>query len=109
MVFNRMAGLQVFLAAVPSAVTYAVLHYGLGWESAPWWAALAALVCIVPVDALTRLANIADGEDEDGDPVEGDGVGALVYPASGGHLMFIPMYAIASLMTVGLLAGVINP
>lgn len=100
-VFNTFAGVQVALAALPAGLVYVILHYALGWESATWWATLVGALCVVPMDLLFRLMKVS-GDDEG---EKGMGIGAFFFPTGGGHLMFLPMYAVSSLAAVGLAVG----
>lgn len=105
-VFNTVAGIQVALAAIPAVLIYAAMHYGLASPSAGWWAAAIALVCLVPIDLLTRASNMG-GDEETGEA--GMGASALFLPSGGGHIFFLPMFLIAAVLGVALCAGVINP
>lgn len=80
MFFNVTAGVQLGVVAVPVCLVYAALHFGMGWESAPFWAAIIGGLCLVPVDLLTRISAMGGGEDEPGGPM------ALIRPASGVQL-----------------------
>ena len=107
MIFNVYAGLQVALVAIPAGVVYAIAHYGLGWDTAAWWAALVGTLCLVPVDGFARVASMGGSEDdEDESPA---GIGALVAPSSGGHLMFLPVWCVGGALAVMLVLGIVNP
>lgn len=106
MIFNVYAGLQVALVALPAGLVYGVTQYGLGWDTAAWWAAFVGALCLFPVDLVTRLSAMrAVGEEGEEPP----GAMAFVRPGSGGHLMFLPMWAMGGVVGVLLLLGVVNP
>ena len=108
-VFNIQAGVQVLLAALPGGLVYAVLHYGMGLETAAWWGTLVAALCLVPLDGLMRAAGLGGETDDEGNPIDEDGgfdILALVRPSSGGHVFFLPCWLIGMVATGGLATGV---
>ena len=106
-VFNLVAGLEVLVAAIPAGLTYAVLHYALGLETATWWATIVGAACIVPMDLLVRLTHVSgsDGDEEGEEATPGMGVSAFFLPSGGGHLVFMPMYVMSTLAVIGLATG----
>lgn len=90
MIFNLFAGLEVLLAALPAAAAGGLAAW-LGFDG-EWIAAMVGLVVITPVDLLARLAS-GGGDAEEGVAQVGC-VGRMLWPSSGGHLMFLPMWVI---------------
>ena len=77
----------------------------LGFDG-EWIGAMVGLLLIIPLDVILRFAT-GGGEDEDGEATVGC-IGKMLWPSSGGHLMFIPCWIIGvlglPLTAIGLLA-----
>lgn len=103
-VFNTNTFLQLIVAAIPAAIAY-----GLGsWldGDAERWATITGLITLLIIDALWRLA--AMGSEEGENATQAPGAAALVMPAHGGHIFWLPNWLVGGLALYGVFTGFLH-
>lgn len=112
-VFNTNTFIQLLIAAIPAGIAYGLASLLDG--DANRWATITGLISLLLVDALWRMAAMGgeasseeSGEESSAAASEGPGPRALVLPAHGGHIFWLPNWLVGILALYGVFTGFLH-